>query len=245
VGALAHYIEAEGVATTGISLVRDNTERLRPPRFLWVPFELGRPFGAPDQPAFQTRVLRAALALLERPVGPPILDDFPDDAPGDGPGDMTGWTCPVPLPAAPGSADASLLGDILAEIAKLGPWQTLAREQRGRTGLGAARMEIEQSARFLNTLLENAGGADGPSDELSPGQRFRGASEDLKTFYMEAATAQPGQVTSTVLADWFWGDTAAGRLLLALHPICLAAADAGVRRVAAGQLVPRAQQHRL
>ena len=52
-GALAHFIEDEGVATTGISLVRDNTERLEPPRFLWVPFELGRPFGAPDAPAFE------------------------------------------------------------------------------------------------------------------------------------------------------------------------------------------------
>ena len=44
VGATAHYLEEEGLATAGVSLVRENTERLRPPRFLWVPFELGRPF---------------------------------------------------------------------------------------------------------------------------------------------------------------------------------------------------------
>ena len=62
---------------------------------------------------------------------------------------------------------------------------------------------------------------------------------------MEAATAKPGYASSRDLADWFWGETAAGRLLLALHPICLDAADSGVRRVAAGQLVPRIQQHRL
>jgi len=104
VGALAHYMEDEGVATAGISLVRDNTERLRPPRFLWVPFELGRPFGAPDEPAFQIRVLRATLALLERQDGPPILDDFPDEVPGAAPMDMTGWTCPVPLSAPAASA---------------------------------------------------------------------------------------------------------------------------------------------
>ena len=78
--ALGHYIETAGIATTGISLVRDHTERMRPPRALWVPFELGRPFGAPGDAGFQHRVLAAALALLDAPSGP-VLADFPDDAP--------------------------------------------------------------------------------------------------------------------------------------------------------------------
>ena len=60
--------------------MRENTERMQLPRFLWVPFELGRPFGAPNEPDFQRRVLRAALALLERDDGPVILEDFPDEA---------------------------------------------------------------------------------------------------------------------------------------------------------------------
>jgi hypothetical protein len=98
---------------TGISLVRDNTERLRPPRFLWVPFELGRPFGAPDEPEFQTKVLRTALALLERQDGPPILEDFPDDAPGDGATDMTGWTCPISFPKPQATDNPALLTNIL------------------------------------------------------------------------------------------------------------------------------------
>ena len=62
-GALGHYIEQEGVATAGLSLVRLHSEKIRPPRALWVPFELGRPLGAPNDPAFQTRVLRALLAF--------------------------------------------------------------------------------------------------------------------------------------------------------------------------------------
>ena len=41
---------------------------------------LGRPFGAPNAPDFQRSVLRALLALFERPSGP-VLEDFPDDAP--------------------------------------------------------------------------------------------------------------------------------------------------------------------
>ncbi len=225
--------------------MRDNTERLRPPRFLWVPFELGRPFGAPDEPDFQRRVLRETLALLDRSDGPPILDDFPEDAPGAGPTDMTGWSCPIPLPPAPPSEDPALLADILSEIGTLSPWQTLAVDKRGRTGVGAAGVSIETSARFLHDLLDGGGVADNPSDRLSLGQSFRSASEDLKTFYMEAATAQPGNATSRSVADWFWGSTAGGRLLLALYPVCSKSVDDGVKRVALGQLVPRLQQHRL
>ena len=63
-GALGHFLEREGLATTGISLVREHTEKVRPPRALWVTFELGRPLGRPDDPPFQQRVVRAALDLL-------------------------------------------------------------------------------------------------------------------------------------------------------------------------------------
>jgi hypothetical protein len=226
-------------------LVREITELLRPPRFLWVPFELGRPFGAPDEAEFQTDVLRAALALLQRRDGPPILDDFPHDAPGGGPMDMTGWSCPIPLPPPDAADGPALLAKIFGELASLTPWHALARETRGCTGVGAARMEIEASARFLHALLEGGGSTDKPVGALSLGQSFRGASEDMRTFYMEAATAKPGRVSSRELADWFWGETAAGKLLLLLHPVCLGSADKGVRRVASKQLVPRAQQHRL
>ena len=74
-GGLAHFLEDEGLATTHISLVRPQTENTRPPRALWVPFELGRPMGAPNEPEFQTRVLRAALALLERVDGPVVVGE--------------------------------------------------------------------------------------------------------------------------------------------------------------------------
>ena len=96
-------------------MVRDNTERLRPPRFLWVPFELGRPFGAPGEPAFQTRVLRDVLGLLERDGPPPLLEEFPDDAPSSGTY-LTGWTCPIPLPKPTQTDNSLLLVSVLAEI---------------------------------------------------------------------------------------------------------------------------------
>ena len=60
-GGLAHYLEDEGVATTQISLIREHSEAMKPPRALWVPFELGRPLGAPSDAAFQRRVQRRAI----------------------------------------------------------------------------------------------------------------------------------------------------------------------------------------
>jgi len=81
VSALGHYLEEEGIATVAISLIRPQTENTKPPRALWVPFELGRPFGPPSDPTFQKRVILAALRLLERESGPVIIEDFPDDDP--------------------------------------------------------------------------------------------------------------------------------------------------------------------
>jgi hypothetical protein len=87
------------VPTTQISLVREHTAKITPPRALWVPFELGRPLGVPGDAAFQTRVLRAALQLLEAASGP-VLVDFPDDAPAvaDAP---TPLVCPVSFASPP------------------------------------------------------------------------------------------------------------------------------------------------
>ena len=78
--ALSDYLEREAIMTTGISLVRENTESMQPPRSLWVTFPLGRPLGKPGDPAFQHRVIAAALELLNCESGP-VLADYPEDAP--------------------------------------------------------------------------------------------------------------------------------------------------------------------
>jgi hypothetical protein len=218
---------------------------LRPPRFLWVPFELGRPFGAPNEPEFQTKVLRAALALFDHDGPSPVLEDFPDDAPGDAVSEdeMTGWTCPIPLPKVADTSTPELLASVRAELDGLAPWAQLAQETRGRTATGVLGVPIEDIADFLHGLMD--GVPDSPKAGVPVGEAFRQAGEELKTYYLEAATAKPGAANSRDLADWFWGETAAGRLLLALHPAALHSTDAGVRHVATSQLVPRLQQHRL
>ena len=70
-------METRGIATVVLSLLRDVTETIGPPRALYVPFHHGYPLGAPLDAARQRRVIEAALALIERPrTGAPLLVDY-------------------------------------------------------------------------------------------------------------------------------------------------------------------------
>ncbi len=220
-GGLAHYLEDEGLATTQISLIRPQTENTRPPRALWVPFELGRPLGAPNDAAFQAKVLRTALALLERTDGPVILDDFPEDAPVSGAAENDeGWFCPVNLPPPPADLEAG--GDykaaMQAEIGGLTAWYDIALRERGRTTMGLSGMKIEEITDFVCAFLDSQI-PENPNEGQSLGQSLKFAVEDLKAFYREAAGAQPGQNTGKEMNDWFYGSTAAGKAMYALWPI--------------------------
>jgi hypothetical protein len=116
VSALGHYLEEEGIATVSISLIRPQTEHTRPPRALWVPFELGRSFGPPSDPAFQKRVTLAALRMLELAGGPAVIEDFLDDDPRERPDPS--WRPPIPTARAVGD-DAAIADALESEIARL------------------------------------------------------------------------------------------------------------------------------
>lgn len=75
VGLIQRAIEYAGITTVSISLLREITEKIRPPRALFVPFPLGYPLGEPNNPDLQTRILRAAFALLLR-TDVPVLEEF-------------------------------------------------------------------------------------------------------------------------------------------------------------------------
>ncbi len=75
VGLVQAALERSGIATVSITLLRDVTATLRPPRALSVPFRFGYPLGAPDDADLQRRVILAALALLDRD-DLPVLTDF-------------------------------------------------------------------------------------------------------------------------------------------------------------------------
>ncbi|MCH9052941.1 MAG: hypothetical protein IIA72_18060 [Proteobacteria bacterium] len=218
--------------TTQISLIREHTEKIVPPRALWVPFELGRPFGAPDDSGFQKRVLLGALALLEAEEGP-ILADFPDEAPGGG--DITGWACPINLAPPPGAGDGSLSAALEDEMARLLTWYDLAVQRRGRTTVGASGLGLEEIARFLLCYIDDQG-TESPNPDLAIALKH--AVEDLKAFYMEAATARPGPSSARQVADWFWRQTSGAKVLYALKAVCIASDDAAIKRLGHRAIVP-------
>jgi D-proline reductase (dithiol) PrdB len=76
VGLIQSIIEKAGIPTASITVLREVTERVAPPRALFVDLPLGYPLGAPDDPALQTRIILSALALLSESVPPPVLRDF-------------------------------------------------------------------------------------------------------------------------------------------------------------------------
>jgi hypothetical protein len=246
VGALGRYLERAGIPTAGISLIRLHTEKIKPPRALWVPFELGRPLGAPDDAAFQTRVLKALLALFELPSGP-VLMDFPDDAPGTAAGgdpmDMEGMACPIRFDA-PQAGEETLEAAVLREVHELLPWYDIARERRGRTTFGVAGLEIEDVARFLCGWLGDAENQFLPATDHAPSALVKLAAEDLKVFYFEAAGGQPQPLTSRALADWFWGSTKAAEMFVGLRERFRKDPDPAFRILGANLMVPREQWSR-
>ena len=233
--ALARYFEREGLATTSVSLVREHTEVMQPPRALWVPFMLGRPFGAPNAPDFQRKVLMAALRLLEAERGP-VLEDFPDDAPASAQEDEPqGLACPINL--APRAAGDDPAAQVLGEIAQLQPWHDIA-VQRGGRNAGLTGLGIEELARFAVSYL---GASPKPSydPDMSAAEALKRACDDLKAFYVAAASAQPGNAGAAALEQWFWRETAAGELFLKLSQACRSSADESLRTLGEKMLVPR------
>jgi hypothetical protein len=55
--------------------MREITEKIRPPRALFVPFPLGFPLGEPNNPMLQLRIMYAAFSLLAR-TDVPVLENF-------------------------------------------------------------------------------------------------------------------------------------------------------------------------
>lgn len=245
-GALAHFLERGGIATTQVSLVRAHTEAIKPPRALWCPFELGRPFGAPHEPAFQTRVIKAALALLERPDGP-ILEDFGEDAPGPkqlDDADIEGWTCPVSF--GPGQAEIDIEHDphgaLSGEMDQLRSWYDLALSKNGRTTLGISEVPLETLTRYLAAFIDDPN-ADLHRPDLARHQNLKLAIDEHKAYYFEAASAKPGNPTDTELADWFYGGTVIGQLLVKVNETCAGTDDEVLRHMSDRRIIPVQQRH--
>jgi hypothetical protein len=226
VGALGHFLERQGIPTTAISLVREHTEIVRPPRALWVTFELGRPLGIPDDAAFQRRVAKAALDLLARTDGP-LISDYAEHI--DEPADFTGWACPISL--APASVES-----LTAEIDRLATWYDRAVEKQGRTTVGVSGLDMTGAGALVTAALEGA---------LPPAQALKEALDDLRAYYLEAASAFPDPGTAATRKKWFWEETRLARAMLALQPKLAASDDQQHKILGNLTMIPASERHRL
>ena len=66
VGLIQSIIEKAGIATVSVTLLREITDKVDPPRALFVDYPLGYPLGAPNDASLQRRIILSALALLPR-----------------------------------------------------------------------------------------------------------------------------------------------------------------------------------
>ena len=234
--ALGHYLEEEGIPTVAISLIRAQTENTKPPRALWVPFELGRPFGPPNDAAFQKRVILAALRLLERERGPVIIEDFPEDDPRERPD--PGWRAPFAKADLDDGSAAWLAAALVDESAQVETVYRRACKDRGRTIVGLSGLSIGDAGRYMAGWLQGQT-PDSPSAKMSAVLTLRFAVDDLKAAYIEVALSGSAKPSSKQLGDWFWNDTAAGAAIFALRGMHLTSEDDRLKAIAGLFLVPR------
>lgn len=205
-----------------------------------MPFELGRPFGSPNEPDFQRRVLLASLKLLERNDGP-FIEDFPDTPPGP-PADMEGWTCPVNL-AAPQNdlSDAEqLAADLKQEAALLRPWyEESVKNFKGRRLDGLTDYAPEEIVDFLVSFVDDPSIESFMADQPI-GRALKLTADDLKHFYIQAAMAKPGTISDIQMGDWFYGETLAGKLFIKLRELCLSHEVEALQMIGRTNFVPNA-----
>ncbi len=237
--ALGHYLEEEGIATVSISLIREHSAALTPPRALWVPFMLGRPLGVPNDAQFQSRVLLAALGLLARPFGP-VIEDFAEEAPYEDLGDVPeALNCPVSFPRM--RAEGALAERLDDEISQLRAWHEVATRHRGRTSLGLTGLAPAELGGFLGAWVGDAPRATF-REGLTSAAALKQASDELKAYYYEAKAVQPGRHSPTDLQNWFWLETAAGQVFLAIRDKAAQSGDPSMQGLGSLSLVPRAVQ---
>lgn len=200
--------------------------------------------GVPNNAEFQTSVLKHALKLFEAPAGP-VLEDFPLDAP-DTTSEPYQVACPVNLRQKEQETTSTqrMLNDFASEVRQLNNWYNLAWEKKKRTTTGITGLSPEEAVDLLSAFIKKEP-AQVTVKDLSRTDAIRLVAEDIKAYYFESVSAQPGQPTdSTSLANWFWGETVAALVINTIREICLE--DGGKELAMLGKLllVPRNQLHR-
>jgi hypothetical protein len=200
--------------------------------------------GNPNDPKFQTDVIKQTLHLLERPSGP-LLEQYPYDAQ-ETESIFEQLACPVNFaPRLEAKTDSEkLLQHFQKELNTMYTWFSIACEKRGRTTSGVSGLNPDEIGALFSDFIS---GADS-ENVLSGNKRadlLRLAAEDLKASYLDGISAQPGQSTDVkMLSDWFWGQTYAALVINELRLRCLTYEEKDMLLAGKLLLIPRNQMHR-
>ena len=207
--------------------MRENTESLEPPRALWVSFPLGRPLGIPGDAIFQLQVMVSALDLLNRSTGP-VLENYLTDLP---PTNVEAEIAACPISFRKNSiSDSDWTSRIQKELALLQPWHDISMGKRN--GYSLSRLNDSNQQEMTTKLGEMLDKKTIPPNELVWLKR---AIEELKFFYMEAMTAQPGNLSHEALDSIFWQDSVLGEALIQCHQILVNQGQAEMARIIASR----------
>lgn len=235
-GGLAHFLEREGLTTFNIALIYKHALAQPSPRALWVPFWYGRPFGAPNQPVFQRRVLDAALDLLDEPTGR-VLNEFDEDAPCMPSPDR--WEPPFELPTPP-AVDADIetvCAAMQAEVALMVDRHHAVAMHKGWSFVGLSKLDLTAVGELLATFLRGKG--KDITVTKRPGLALKFGCQEIIDVYAECVLALACDAP-LAFRRWYWNRTAAGVAVRRLQDVALTSTDYRVRVSAENRaFVPR------
>jgi hypothetical protein len=183
-------------------------------------------------------VLVSVLELLEAPSGP-VLQDFPEDEPESD--EITVLSCPVNYGRTTledGTTDP-MLSSFRREMTAMRPWYDMAVKKRQRTTVGVSGINLEELPDFIYAFAKGEEPPN-PRQDISLAYTLKLAAEDIKAYYTEGVTSQPGQsnASSKLLQDWFWDETVAGKVLLAVKKNCESSPDKTMNMMGSHFIVP-------
>lgn len=184
----------------------------------------------------------SALKLLEAESGP-VLEDFPEEALVLE-GEVAALSCPVNF----GQTDVELTetdklcSAFKGELASMRPWYDLALQKRGRTTVGVSKLELDNLGDFICSFLKGEI-PENPRDDISLPYTLNLVTDDVKAYYFEAMTSQPGQESPSneVLSDWFYDETVAGKVMFALRDLGKKSDDMLMKIIGNVLIIPAAQ----
>jgi hypothetical protein len=211
-------------------LVREHTEKVKPPRAVYVPFPFGFPLGPPGNSTTQQAILDLAFSSLDAPSGPVLLD-YRDDA--------AAVEAGAPLQASDVDPDdRAREADFATEVTLMRRYWEQRLAATGRTGVGLSKVPPQRFrgvVRFLEAFVADVhADSDDRAVDVPPALFIRNCVEDLRVMYVEARLQTHPHESSPDRQRWLLGSTALGLMLRNIRDAMESSDDPQLKAAASG-----------